>query len=164
MSRARNPPDPTRLVVFDFDGVFTDNKVYTAQDGTEMVMCDRRDGLGVKMLRERGIDMFILSLETNSVVEARARKLGLDAHQGCEDKAIFLAGHLEENGIDPASVIYMGNDLNDLGAMKVAGFAAAPADAHPAVKKIADLVVTATGGNGAVRELCEFILKIREGK
>ena len=125
-------------------------------------MCDRRDGLGVKMLRESGIEIFILSLETNPVVAARARKLGIDAHQGCEDKAKFLAGHLEERGIEPVTVIYMGNDLNDLGAMKVAGFAAAPADAHPAVLEAANLVVTATGGNGAVRELCEYILENRE--
>ncbi len=162
MSEKRTLPDPVKLVVFDFDGVFTDNKVYTAQDGTETVMCDRRDGLGVKMLKERGIEMFILSLETNPVVGARALKLLLDAYQGCEDKAEFLAGHLEENGIEPATVIYMGNDLNDLEAMKVAGFAVAPADAHPAVLEAADLVVTATGGNGAVRELCEFILGKRE--
>ena len=85
MSRARPLPDPVLLVVFDFDGVFTDNKVYTAQDGTETVMCDRRDGLGVKMLRERGIDMFILSLEANPVVEARARKLGLDVEPAHAD-------------------------------------------------------------------------------
>ena len=163
MSQNRTLPDSVQLVVFDFDGVFTNNKVYTAQDGTESVMCDRRDGLGVKMLKERGIGMFVLSLETNPVVETRARKLGLDAHQGCEDKEKFLAGYLGESGIDPATVIYMGNDLNDLGAMKVAGFAAAPADAHPAVKEAADLVVTATGGNGAVRELCEFILENRDG-
>ena len=150
------------MVVFDFDGVFTDNKVYTAQDGTETVMCDRRDGLGVKMLREHGVDMFILSLETNPVVEARARKLELDVESGCEDKAQFLARLLEERGIKPENVIYMGNDLNDLDAMKLAGLAAAPADAHPVVLEAADLVVSATGGNGAVRELCEFILEKRE--
>ena len=163
MSRARPLPDPVLLVVFDFDGVFTDNKVYTADDGTETVMCDRRDGLGVKMLRERGIDMFILSLETNPVVEARARKLGLAVETGCEDKAAFLARLLERRVLDPANVVYMGNDVNDLDAMKLAGFGATPADAHPAVLKTADLVVSAPGGHGAVRELCEIILKTKEG-
>ena len=152
-------PDPIRLVVFDFYGVFTDNKVYTAEDGTETVMCDRRDGLGVKMLREHGFEMFILSLETNPVVEARARKLGLDVESGCEDKAQFLVRLLEERGVKPEDVIYMGNDLNDLDAMKMAGFGAAPADSHPSILEAADLVVTAAGGNGAVRELCEFILE-----
>ena len=155
-------PKTIELVVFDFDGVFTDNKVYSAQDGTETVMCDRRDGLGIKMLREHGIDMFILSLETNSVVEARARKLKLNVEAGCEDKAAFLARLVEERGINLENVIYMGNDLNDLDAMKLAGFGAAPADSHPIILKTADLVVSAPGGHGAVRELCEFILKINE--
>ncbi|NQV83553.1 MAG: HAD hydrolase family protein [Rhodospirillales bacterium] len=162
MSQKRTLPDPLTLIVFDFDGVFTDNKVYTAQDGSESVMCDRRDGLGVRMLKDEGIEMFILSMETNPVVEARARKLGLAVQQGCDDKAGFLAGYLQEHGIEPATVIYMGNDLNDLGAMKVSGYAVAPADAHPTVLEVADLVVAATGGNGAVRELCEFILKSRK--
>ena len=80
----------------------------------------------------------------------------------CEDKAAFLAGHLGETGIDPETMIYMGNDLNDLDAMKLAGFGAAPADAHPAVLEAADLVVSTPGGHGAIRELCEFILEKRE--
>ncbi len=164
MSHAKSPPDPIGLVVFDFDGVFTDNKVYTAQDGTETVMCDRRDGLGVKMLREHGVPMFILSLETNPVVAARARKLQLDVEGGCEDKAEFLEQYLQEHDIGSENLIYMGNDLNDLEAMKLAGFSVAPADAHPRVVEIADLVVTATGGNGAVRELCEIIVETSEKK
>lgn len=164
MSRKRALPEPLRLVVFDFDGVFTDNKVYTAEDGTESVMCDRRDGLGVKMLKRTGIEMLILSLEENPVVSARARKLGVPARQGCEDKAGFLARHLAERGIDTGTVIYMGNDLNDLDAMKLVGFAAAPADAHPAVRQTADHVTVVGGGNGAVRELCEFILEKRKGR
>ena len=164
MSHAKSLPDTIGLVVFDFDGVFTDNKVYTAQDGTETVMCDRRDGLGVKMLREHGVPMFILSLETNPVVAARARKLQLDVEGGCEDKAGFLEQYLQEHDIGSENLIYMGNDLNDLEAMKLAGFSVAPADAHPRVVEIADLVVTATGGNGAVRELCEIIVETSERK
>ena len=164
MSHAKSLPDTIGLVVFDFDGVFTDNKVYTAQDGTETVMCDRRDGLGVKMLREHGVPMFILSLETNPVVAARARKLQLDVEGGCEDKAEFLEQYLQEHDIGSENLIYMGNDLNDLEAMKLAGFSVAPADAHPRVVEIADLVVTATGGNGAVRELCEIIVETSEKK
>lgn len=151
-----------QLIVFDFDGVFTDNKVYTAQDGTEMVMCDRRDGLGIKMLKDNGQDMFILSMEANPVVQARARKLGLEAKGGCRDKAEFLTGYLHEKGIAPENMLYMGNDLNDFEAMKMAGFAVAPADAHPDIKKISNLVLTTNGGQGAVRELCEFILEKKE--
>ena len=118
MSQKRTLPDPVKLVVFDFDGVFTDNKVYTAQDGTETVMCDRRDGLGVKMLRERGIDMFILSLETNLVVEARARKLGIDAHQGCEDSA---RNRVASSNRRPTSINPTGRPLDLPQGMLMAG-------------------------------------------
>ncbi len=155
-------PFSPELIVFDFDGVFTDNKVYTAQDGTETVKCDRRDGLGLNMLKAKGQDMFILSMESNPVVLARARKLGLEAKGGCTNKAEFLTGYLQEKGIAPKDMLYMGNDLNDFDAMKMAGFAVAPADAHPAIKEISDLVLTALGGQGAVRELCEFILETKE--
>ena len=152
-------PFSPALIVFDFDGVFTDNKVYTAQDGTETVMCDRRDGLGLGMLKAKGQDMFILSMEANPVVQARARKLGLEAKGGCTDKADFLTGYLREKGIAPHDMLYMGNDLNDYDAMKMAGFSVAPADAHPVIKDISDLVLATPGGHGAVRELCEYLLE-----
>jgi len=152
-------PKTIELVVFDFDGVFTDNKVYTAQDGTETVMCDRRDGLGIEMLRNAGVPMFILSKETNPVVAARAGKLKMNVHGGCDDKAPFLDRYFAENRIDPANVIYMGNDLNDFDAMQRVGFSVAPADSHPDIIRIASLVLPENGGNGAVRALSEFILQ-----
>jgi D-sedoheptulose 7-phosphate isomerase len=150
-------PDPIGLIVFDFDGVFTDNKVYTAQDGTELVACDRADGLGLDSLRALGVPMMILSTETNPVVAARARKLKLPVEQSCGDKAAWLADHLATKGIDPATVIYVGNDLNDLAAMGLVGYTVAPADAHPDIRNIASLVLTREGGRGAVRELSDFI-------
>jgi D-sedoheptulose 7-phosphate isomerase len=156
-ARPAGLPDPIGLIVFDFDGVFTDNKVYTAQDGTELVACDRADGLGLDRLRDLAVPMMILSTETNPVVAARARKLKLPVEQSCGDKAAWLKDHLAAKGIDPATVIYMGNDLNDLAAMGLVGFTVAPADAHPEIRKIASLVLTREGGRGAVRELSDFI-------
>ncbi len=153
-----SPPETIELVVFDFDGVFTDNKVYTAQDGTETVMCDRRDGLGIEMLRDAGIAMFILSKETNPVVAARAGKLKMDVHGGCDDKGVFLKRYFAEHRINPDNVIYMGNDLNDSGAMRLVGFSVAPADGHPDIRRTASLVLSENGGDGAVRALSEFIL------
>lgn len=151
-------PDPVGLVVFDFDGVLTDNKVYTAQDGTEMVACDRGDSLGLDYLRAAGIPMMILSTEANPVVAARAAKLKLPVEQACGDKAAWLSRHLADKGIDPASVIYLGNDLNDRAAMELVGFAVAPADAHSEIKAISSLVLTRAGGQGAVREFADHLL------
>ncbi len=151
-------PATIGLVVFDFDGVFTDNRVYTAQDGSESVACDRGDGLGIDMMRRHGVPMMILSTETNKVVSARGNKLRLPVEQSCGDKAAWLAAYLAEQGIDPATVVYLGNDVNDLAAMDLSGFSVAPADAHPQVLAAVDLVLTRDGGRGAVRELCELIL------
>ena len=151
-------PSPPACVVFDFDGVFTDNKVYVDQNGTESVVCDRRDGLGVEMLRRAGVPMMILSKERNPVIAARGAKLKIDVEAGCDDKAAFLKTFLEDKEIEPARVIYMGNDLNDVEAMAFVGYAAAPGDAHPVAKSAADVVFPETGGNGAVRALCEMIL------
>lgn len=158
-ARKSTLPETIERVVFDFDGVFTDNKVYTAQDGTESVMCDRRDGLGIDMLRDAGIDMLILSKETNSVVAARAGKMKIEVHGSCDNKDAFLAQYFADNGINPANVIYMGNDLNDFDAMQLVGFSVAPADSHSDIKRTASLVLAENGGDGAVRALSEFILQ-----
>ena len=147
------------LIVFDFDGVFTDNKVYVSQDGTESVMCDRRDGLGIKMLKKLNIPMFILSMENNPVVLARAKKLGLKVKTGCEDKKRFLRNYFKLKGVDSANVIYIGNDLNDLEAMGLVGCSICPGDSHAKVKESATYILASNGGNGAVRELAELLIQ-----
>jgi|GEM_PF-561661 len=158
VSRAAILPDPIALIVFDFDGVFTDNKVYTSQDGTELVMCDRGDGMGIDLLRAAGVPMRILSTETNPVVSARARKLKLAVEQSCGDKAAWLGQFLANEGIDPAQVVYVGNDINDRGAMGLVGCAIAPADSHPEILGIVDMVLRSPGGRGAIRELADLIV------
>ncbi|OGP13267.1 MAG: hypothetical protein A2054_11290 [Deltaproteobacteria bacterium GWA2_55_10] len=160
MNRAlTNFPGELHLIVFDFDGVFTDNKVHVSASGEETVVCDRRDGLGIRMLKEKDIPMFILSLETNPVVAVRANKLGLGAVTGCEDKLGVLRTYSDKNGIDLSKTIYMGNDLNDLDAMRAVGFSVCPSDSHEEVKKVASVVLRSRGGDGAVRELSEMILR-----
>ncbi len=149
------------LVVFDFDGVLTDNGVYVSGSGEETVRCDRSDGLGVRMLREAGVPMMIVSLETHPVVAARAEKLRIPCHQGVEDKAAFLRKHCEENGIDMKTVAYVGNDVNDLPSMKIVGLPVAVADAYPPVLAAATLVLAKNGGHGAVREFCDMLLAAR---
>jgi len=145
------------LIVYDFDGVMTDNRVLTLQDGTEAVFSNRADGLAVNMIKEMGIPQIILSTEENHVVEARARKIGIPAIHGVDDKLNVLRAYCAEHRIDMKNVLYVGNDVNDLEAMKAVGISAAPADAHPAVKNIAKIILNAPGGAGVVRELADIL-------
>ena len=145
------------LVVFDFDGVFTDNTVYVSQDGTESVRCWRGDGLGLARLRALGVGTVVLSTEANPVVSARCRKLGVEAVQGCADKRVELLEVLERMTVTPRRTCFLGNDVNDVGCLELVGLPAVVADAHPSVIPLARLVTSEGGGRGAVRELCDLI-------
>jgi YrbI family 3-deoxy-D-manno-octulosonate 8-phosphate phosphatase len=157
----RQLPSQIDLLVFDFDGVMTDDRVWVDEQGHEAVVANRRDGLGIAMLRKAGIPMVVLSTETNPIVAARCRKLELTAIQGVEDKQAALASLLQERMLDPKNVIYVGNDVNDLPCFTLVGCAVVVADAHPDVIAHADLVLSHNGGQGAVRELCDKIIQNR---
>ena len=146
------------LIAYDFDGVMTDNRAVVLQDGTEGVVVNRADGLGVSRLRELGIPQLIITTEANPVVKARAAKLQIEVIAACKDKKIALKSYCEQKGYDLKRVIYIGNDLNDLELMKAVGFPVAPADAHPEVKAVARLLTLAKGGEGIIRELADLIL------
>jgi len=154
----RGMPEQIRLLVMDFDGVLTDDRVWVDEAGVESVAASRADGMGIARLRAGGVEAVVLSSETNPVVSARCRKLGIEAIQGVEDKAVALEALLQRNAVARATVVYLGNDVNDLTSFPVAGWAVAVADAAPAVRAAADHVLRAPGGRGAVRELCELIL------
>ncbi|GAB4580899.1 MAG: N-acylneuraminate cytidylyltransferase [Anaerolineales bacterium] len=162
ISNKRPLPEKIALLVFDFDGVMTDNTAWVDQNGIESVRISRSDGMAVEMLQKAGVPMLIFSSEPNPVVAARARKLGLPVVHGIGigDKGTRLANLLAEQGIDPAQVVYVGNDLNDLPCFPLVGCAVAVADSHPSALEQADLVLTRKGGDGAVRELSEMILKV----
>jgi YrbI family 3-deoxy-D-manno-octulosonate 8-phosphate phosphatase len=147
-----------RLIVWDFDGVWTDNRVLVLEDGTEGVMCNRSDGLGIGMLSKAGMAMLVLSKETNPVVSARCRKLSVDCMQGIDDKASVLRKLAETRGIDLRQICYVGNDLNDLPCMQVVGLPIAVADAWPVVLPAAKFITTRNGGHGAAREVCDWFL------
>jgi 3-deoxy-D-manno-octulosonate 8-phosphate phosphatase (KDO 8-P phosphatase) len=144
------------LIVFDFDGVMTDNRVYVFEDGREAVVCNRSDGLGVTMLKAAGFDMLILSTETNPVVARRAEKLKLPYLHGIGDKGSALMKIAADRGIAATDIAMVGNDVNDMPAMDIAGLSIAPADAHRDILAIADHVTKAKGGHGVVRELAEY--------
>jgi YrbI family 3-deoxy-D-manno-octulosonate 8-phosphate phosphatase len=158
-SLAERLPRVLSSIVFDFDGVFTDNGVHVAADGTETVRCDRGDGMGLDLLRDLGVPMLVLSKEQNPVVTARCRKLKINVLQGVDRKPAALKRWLHENALSCEHMVYVGNDINDLGCMEIAGCAAAPADAHPAISHMVDLHLRTAGGRGAVRELADLIVQ-----
>jgi YrbI family 3-deoxy-D-manno-octulosonate 8-phosphate phosphatase len=151
-------PDQVELVVLDFDGVLTDNRVWVDSDGREAVAADRGDGLGISRLLARGIDVVVVSSETNPVVSARCRKLGVPVFQGTTDKGEALKEILADRSVDPSRAVFLGNDLNDLACFQMVGCALVVADSHPGVASQADLVLTRRGGHGAVRELSDLLL------
>lgn len=151
-----------RLIVFDFDGVFTDNRVLVLEDGTEGVMCSRADGLGLDRLRACGLDMLVLSKEQNPVVAARCNKLRLPCIQGCDEKAERLRQEFIDRGITRHEVAYVGNDINDVECMELVELPISVSDGYPEVKRIAAWVGTVPGGQGAVREVCDWMASILE--
>jgi N-acylneuraminate cytidylyltransferase len=160
---ARRPlPADVQLIVLDFDGVMTDNRVWVDQDGREMVAANRSDSMGLQRLRQSGVQAVVLSTETNPVVAARCRKLNLPVIQGVADKAAVLKQYLSEQRIDPNRVVYVGNDINDLPCFPLVGCAVVVADAQPEAARQADLVLLQRGGYGAVREICDLIFQQKE--
>jgi N-acylneuraminate cytidylyltransferase len=154
------PPaiDRVRLVCFDFDGVFTDNRVLVDEHGTEAVFCDRGDGWGITRVRELGIPVVIVSTERNDVVPARARKLGVECVHGCNDKAAAIRAIAERNGVDLADIAFVGNDVNDVPALQLVGVPIAVRDACPEVLSAAVAITSRDGGRGAAREVCDWIV------
>ena len=158
-SRLRGDQIPTSLaaLVLDFDGVFTDNRALILQDGTEAVTCDRSDGLAISLLRQTGIDILVLSGETNGVVAARCRKLGIECRSGVGDKWPVLQDWLGRRGIEPGDVAYVGNEINDLECLQQVGCGMVPRDAYRQARSAARIVLSAAGGHGAIREVAELI-------
>lgn len=160
-SRSRARLRGVRLLVLDFDGVMTDNRVLVLEDGREAVACSRGDGMGIGLLKASGVPVAVISKEQNPVVSARCRKLDIPCLQGIDDKLSEFRQMIAAYGLEPAQVAYMGNDVNDLTCMAAAGVAIAPADAHPDALRAAELVTSAPGGLGAVREVCDLLIAAR---
>ena len=158
-------------IIFDFDGVFTNNKVYLNQDGSESIACDKSDSLGLDIFRnflkinQLDIEMFVLSKEKNSVVSSRCKKLKLKCFTGVNNKLDFVKDYLLSKKIDNSiksheGLIYLGNDLNDYEIMNFAGFSVCPNDGYVMIKNIADKVLHSNGGDGFVREFIEGFISI----
>ncbi|MDR4534937.1 acylneuraminate cytidylyltransferase [Glutamicibacter sp. PS] len=154
-------PIDVDAVVTDFDGVHTPDTAYVDEHGTETVRVSRSDGMGVARLRAAGVKFLILSKEMNPVVAARAAKLNVQVAHGIDDKASFLANWMRDEGVNPARVAYVGNDINDLAPMALVGWPIAVSDAQVEVHRAARHRLSRSGGHGAVRELAELVLAAR---
>jgi len=165
-SSKRPMPKKIGLLALDFDGVVTDNRVWVNQNGEEMIAANRSDSLIMDKLRQKGIQIVIISSETNPVVSARARKMRVEAIQGVglSDKADVLTKLCAERGIPLSEVVFMGNDINDIPCFKIAGWGVAVPDAMTDALREADHITIRSGGHGAVREICDLIINSQETK
>lgn len=152
-----------RLVLLDVDGVLTDGRLYMAAGGFDARTFHTRDGIGVRLGQRAGLEFGIVSGRRAEVVETRAAELDLtEVHQGVRDKRARVATILERAGLDRREACFVGDDVVDLPAMRLVGLSVAPADAAPEVRDAADLVTTAAGGAGVVREVVELLLRSRD--
>ena len=156
----RNLIPDIRLLAFDFDGVFTDDRVYILQDGTEAVRCFRGDGIGLQKLTGLGLHNVILSTETNPVVSARAEKLNIPCTQSCTDKMAALETLMQQYGVGTRQVAYIGNDINDLDCLRAVALPIVVHNAHADVVPYARYRTRACGGHGAVREVCDLFVRV----
>lgn len=155
LARAAN----IRLVAFDVDGTLTDGRVWLTEDGREIKAFHVHDGLGIKLLRERGIEVALISARISHAVELRAEQLGIDhVYQGKTDKLDCLRDILDASGLGADQAAYVGDDLPDLPPMRICGLAIAVADARPEVVREAHWRTRARGGKGAAREVCDLLI------
>ena len=156
----RSFPEKIALVLMDFDGVMTDDRVWVDEKGHEMVAANRGDGMGISLVKKKlGIEMVVISKEINPVVARRCEKLRIPYYQGVDNKGDLVDTILAEKKMNRDEVAYIGNDVNDLECFERVGFCAAPSDAHITVKQKADLILQKRGGKGAVREFCDLLIE-----
>jgi 3-deoxy-D-manno-octulosonate 8-phosphate phosphatase (KDO 8-P phosphatase) len=148
-----------RLACFDVDGVLTDGKLWYSEEGEEIKAFHVHDGLGLKLLREHGIEIALITARDSRPVQTRARDLGIEhVYQGQKDKLGVFTMLLESFGLQASEASYTGDDLPDLGVMRRAGLAIAVANAHPWVKQHAHWTTRHSGGHGAAREVSDLLL------
>jgi len=154
-----------RAIFFDVDGVLTDGRLYIDDRGRELKVFDTKDGHGIKMALAAGVKVAWISGRTSGATVLRARELGVRAvKQGVKEKGAAVRDYLSRWKLEPAEAAACGDDLPDLALFDACGFSACPADAVPAVRKRADLVLKNAGGHGAVREFVEEVLRRNEAE
>lgn len=164
-SRARTLAASLQLVAFDVDGVFTDGRFLMDEDGRELKVFDTQDGYGIRRLADSGCKIAIITGRRSGAVSARMRELDVpDVIQGCRNKLHSLQKLCSQYNLELDQVAYVGDDVPDLDALKAAGLGIAVANAVDALLENADIVTTRSGGRGAVREICDFILACKDNQ
>ncbi len=152
--------DRIKLLLLDVDGVMTDGRIIYVNGGGEAKAFDVKDGHGLKLIQRAGIQVGIITGRQSDVVTRRAAELGIElVYQGVKDKRLPFREILEKLGLEPLEVAYLGDDLVDLPVMRQVGFSATVADAVDDIKPYVDFVTSRPGGRGAVREICDLLLK-----
>ena len=159
MSNKLRSKELPKIIFTDFDGCLTDDRVWLNQDGEEFVVANRKDGLAVKRLKKLGIQVVIASTETNKVVLARGNKMGVEVLRGLADKAEEIEQYLNQKNLTWNDIWYIGNDVNDLGAIERANLSLCPADAVKKVRKTVDIVLKTNGGRGILSEIATELEK-----
>jgi len=147
-----------KLALYDFDGVMTDNKVSINEKGLESVIVNRSDGLAVKLINEMGVKQIIISTESNKVVEKRAQKLGIECKQNIENKASVVEELSKTLSITKDKIAFIGNDINDLEAMKIVGLSLCPSDASQEIIDLSMTILPSKGGSGVIRDFYDFLI------
>tara|TARA_Y100001970_G_C14226843_1_gene856223 strand:- start:1888 stop:2382 length:495 start_codon:yes stop_codon:yes gene_type:complete len=147
------------LIIYDFDGVMTNNKLFVDQNGNEIVQVNRSDGLGVSQIKKLNINQIIISTEKNPVVAARAKKLGIKCFQAVSNKKKIIIEYCRRHSVPLDFVAFIGNDINDIDGMNIVGLKFCPSDAHCSIKKISDHIMHSKGGDGVIREMLDIINK-----
>ncbi len=159
MAETGTIPADLKLIGFDVDGVFTDGRFYLSDDGVESKAFNTQDGYGIRQLLDAGFTVAVISGRHSNAVDKRMAELGVrHVFQGCRDKVAAFDGLIGDLGISIQQTAFVGDDMPDLPLLRHAGFSIAVANAVPGVKAECDLVTSADGGAGAVREICEFVL------
>ena len=152
-----------RLIISDFDGVFTNNRVYTSETGEEFLQCNKYDSTGISQLVKIPVSLIVVSSELNKSVSARCKKLSIDCYQGVTNKGKFVCRYMNDNIYSKEKVLYIGNDVNDLSVLGYVGVTVATADAHFDYASKCRFSTRRAGGDGCIRELCDLIGGIHNG-
>lgn len=154
-----------RMLVMDVDGTLTDGKIYMSATGELMKAFNIKDGYAIARLRDYGIEPVIITGRSSEIVNQRCKELKItELHQGIENKSFKLRDICKKHDIDLSQVAYIGDDLNDLPCMKICGFSACPSDAMKPVRDNVSYVCEAKGGEGAVRELIDYLLSKQDSE
>jgi YrbI family 3-deoxy-D-manno-octulosonate 8-phosphate phosphatase len=155
----KNKIKQIKLIAFDFDGVFTNNKVYVDSNGNEMVECSRSEWTTAKYIQDK-IPMCVISTEVNIVTQKRCEKLKLKCFHGITNKLQKLQEYANELNIKPENIAFVGNDVNDLACLQWVGIPIIVQDAHKSIKNYPFMVTKCCGGKGAVREIIDTLIEV----